>query len=132
MEAMSMVKKYAVINGLVSVALNLEEHKKWTGTRTVVLSEDYDVVRGILDRLVSCDNSTEIGKLITGKAAVEAAAEYVTLRKAEQGAKITPLIGRLLERAQSTKWHDDYELLLAAADEIQRLASPTSGDEKHD
>jgi hypothetical protein len=123
---MNMVKKYGVINGMVSVALSLEEHERWTGVRTVVLSEDYDVVRGILDRLVSCDTSTEIGKIITGKAAVLAAKEYVALRKSELGRKTTPLIGRLLERAQSTKWHDDYELMLAAADEIQRLASPST------
>ena len=61
---------------------------KWDETEIpdgdYVRAADYDVVRGILDRLVACDTSTELGQIITGKAAVQAAREYVALRKAER------------------------------------------------
>jgi len=39
------------------------------------------MLRGILDRLVMCDTSTELGQIITGKAAVEAAREYVAEKR---------------------------------------------------
>jgi hypothetical protein len=44
----------------------------------------YDHVRNILDRLVMCDTATELGQIITGKAALDAAREYIALRKAER------------------------------------------------
>lgn len=49
--------------------------------KEMVAAEDYDVLRGILDRLVASDTSTEIGRFITGRSAAEAAREYVELRK---------------------------------------------------
>jgi hypothetical protein len=47
----------------------------------------YDHIRNILDRLVMCDSATELGQLITGRAALDAAREYITLRKAELNSK---------------------------------------------
>lgn len=47
------------------------------------LIASYQNIRGILDRLVMCDTATELGQIITGKAALDAAREYINLRKAE-------------------------------------------------
>lgn len=39
-----MAKKYVVINGLVSVAHNLDDYQKWSGMNAVVFARDYEIL----------------------------------------------------------------------------------------
>jgi hypothetical protein len=61
---------------------NLDDNQQRLQAEIERLTRQNTILRGILDRLVCCDTSSEIGQIITGKAAVDAARDYVRERKA--------------------------------------------------
>jgi hypothetical protein len=64
MEEPSMAKRYQVINGLVSVAHNLDDYQKWSGMTAVVFARDHETLaqaaREVIDEMdLTCQRASE-------------------------------------------------------------------------